>query len=65
MVVPGPEQAHFSKLIDVHMMVVQSGRQRTQGELAQLLQSAGWRSEQLRPLERSPLSVLEARLSDP
>ena len=42
-VVPGPEKPDFSKLFDIHMMVVLSGRERTEAEFADLLASAGWR----------------------
>jgi hypothetical protein len=41
-VVPAPSEPHFAKLIDVHMMCVQSGRERTADEYASLLTAAGW-----------------------
>ena len=62
MLVPPPNQPHFAKLIDVHMMVVLNGRQRTHSELAALLEGSGWASGRLQSLEKSPLSVLEAEL---
>lgn len=40
---PGPIEPHFAKLLDVHMMCVQSGRERTADEYAGLLSAAGWR----------------------
>jgi O-methyltransferase domain/Dimerisation domain len=40
--VPGPEVPHFSKLFDIHMMCVATGRERTAEEYANLLKSAGW-----------------------
>jgi hypothetical protein len=41
--VPGPEEPHFSKLFDIHMMLMVTGRERTAAELAKLLAAAGWR----------------------
>jgi hypothetical protein len=42
-VVPGPEEPHFSKLFDIHMMLVLTGRERTAGEFTELLSATGWR----------------------
>jgi hypothetical protein len=42
-VVPGPEEPHFSKLFDIHMMVGLTGRERTAAEFAELMAGAGWR----------------------
>ena len=42
-VVPGPEESHFSKLFDLHMMLTVTGRERTAAEFAELLAAAGWR----------------------
>jgi hypothetical protein len=41
--VPGPEKPHFSKLFDIHMMCVASGRERTAEEYGDLLKRAGWK----------------------
>lgn len=41
-VVPGPKTPHFSKLFDIHMLVLLNGRERTVEEYAGLLQGAGW-----------------------
>jgi predicted transcriptional regulator len=41
--VPGPEKAHFSKLFDIHMMCVASGKERTIEEYGDLLKRAGWK----------------------
>ena len=43
LVVPGPDEPHFAKLFDIHMMVRTSGRERTSAEYAELLLAAGWR----------------------
>ena len=59
-VIPGPAEPHFAKLIDVHMMCVQSGRERTAEEHAGLLSAAGRRyTGTYRPPE-GPMSVVAA-----
>ena len=40
--VPGPEEPHFSKLFDIHMMCVATGIERTVEEYADLLKKTGW-----------------------
>ncbi len=47
-VVPGPEEPHFSKLFDIHMMCALTGRERSADEYAELLAAGGWRYEQTR-----------------
>ena len=42
-VVPGPETPHFSKLFDIHMLIMVTGRERTVEEYAGLLEGAGWK----------------------
>jgi hypothetical protein len=41
-VVPGPDTSHFSKLFDIHMLVMLTGRERTLEEYVGLLEGAGW-----------------------
>jgi len=41
-VIPDPETPHFSKLFDIHMLVMLTGRERTTAEYAGLLEGAGW-----------------------
>jgi hypothetical protein len=41
-VVPGPDTPHFSKLFDIHMLIMLTGRERTLEEYTGLLQRAGW-----------------------
>lgn len=60
-VVPGPEQAHFSKKLDMTMLVHMGGRERTRDEYASLLERAGWTLEEQRTPESGPMTVLEAR----
>ena len=43
-VVPGPEEPHFSKLFDIHMMCALTGRERTAEEHAELLAAGGMRA---------------------
>jgi hypothetical protein len=42
-IVPGPDTPHFSKLFDIHMLIVSTGRERTLEEYAGLLEGAGWK----------------------
>jgi hypothetical protein len=41
--VPGPDEPHFAKLFDIHMMCWGTGRERTAAEYRELLAAAGWR----------------------
>ena len=41
--VPGPNIPHFSKLFDIHMMCVSSGKERTVDEYSSLLEQSGWK----------------------
>jgi hypothetical protein len=41
-IVPGPDVPHFSKLFDIHMIIMAPGRERTLEEYADLLKGAGW-----------------------
>jgi hypothetical protein len=63
--VPGPNQPHFSKLFDIHMMCVASGRERTINEYSSLLQQSGWKYIQtLHPHNQSGLiEVIEGSKS--
>lgn len=53
-VVPADGKPHISKLVDVNMLVVSGGRERTEAEFAQLLNSAGFRFEGTLP---SPTTI--------
>lgn len=44
--IPDPEEPHFSKLFDIHMMCVASGKERTIDEYLTLLERSGWRHNQ-------------------
>ena len=41
-IVPGPGISDFSKMFDIHMMSVLTGRERTESEFAELLSESGW-----------------------
>jgi predicted transcriptional regulator len=41
--IPSPTVPHFSKLFDIHMMCVASGRERTVEEYSTLLDRSGWK----------------------
>jgi hypothetical protein len=41
-VVPGPDQPHFAKRLDMTMLVHMDGRERTEAEYRELLDAAGW-----------------------
>ena len=40
---PNPNIPHFSKLFDIHMMCVASGKERTIDEYSSLLEQSGWK----------------------
>jgi hypothetical protein len=58
MVPDGPDVS-FSKLLDLNMLVMNGGRERTETEFRELFDSAGLRMTRVVPT-LSPLSVLEA-----
>ena len=58
-VVPDEPGWHLSKLLDVHMLVITGGRERTAAQYAELLASAGFRVERVVPTETS-VSIIEA-----
>jgi hypothetical protein len=59
-VVPGPEEPHFSKLFDIHMMLVLTGRERTAAEFADLMAGAGWRYDAWHRVPNAFQSVIAA-----
>jgi hypothetical protein len=58
-VVPADEEPHPAHMLDMLMLMCTGGRERTEGEYAELLSRAGFRLERVIPT-RSPVSVLEA-----
>lgn len=60
LVVPGPDQPHLAKLMDVHMMIAPGGRERTEAEYAKLFEKAGFEHVDTHT-GRPPIGVVEAR----
>lgn len=58
-VIPEDDEAHLSKVLDLAMLVVLGGRERTVSEFASLLAAAGLRLERVIPTA-TPHSILEA-----
>jgi hypothetical protein len=58
-VIPENDKPHLGKLLDLEMMVIASGRERTQTEYAQLLSQTGFRLEKVIPTQ-SPVELIEA-----
>jgi len=42
-IVPGPDNPHFAKFFDIHMMCATSGQERTEEEYAELFEKSGWK----------------------
>ena len=59
-VVPTGDRPHFSKLLDMTMLVTTGGRERTEDEYAQLLHKGGFRLTRVLPTN-SQASLIEAR----
>lgn len=57
-VVPATAEPHFSKFIDLNMLVVTGGRERTEEEFQKLYEASGFRLTSVVPTE-SPFSVIE------
>jgi hypothetical protein len=57
-VVPAGTEPHFSKFIDLNMLVMTGGRERTEEEFRGLYEAAGFRLTRIVPTE-SPFSVIE------
>jgi hypothetical protein len=58
-IVPETNSASFSKLLDINMMVMTSGRERTQSEFRDLLDGADFRVSRVIPT-MAPQSIIEA-----
>jgi SAM-dependent methyltransferase len=58
-IVPETDSASFSKLLDINMMVMTSGRERTKSEFHMLLSRAGFRIKRITPT-LAPQSIIEA-----
>jgi SAM-dependent methyltransferase len=59
-VVPETDEPHFSKFIDLNMLVMTGGKERTEKEFAQLLAAAGFKLLRVIPTDL-PTSIVEAQ----
>jgi len=57
-VVPEGNEPHFGKFIDLNMLVMTGGRERTEAEFRKLYEASGFRLTRVVPTE-SPFSVIE------
>lgn len=57
-VVPETSEPHFSKFIDLNMLVMTGGRERTEAEFRELYERSGFKLTRIVPTE-SPFSVIE------
>ena len=57
-VVPPGSDFHFSKFMDLNMLVMTGGRERTEAEFRNLYEHSGFRLTRILPTE-SPFSVIE------
>ncbi|VTR98520.1 acetylserotonin O-methyltransferase [Tuwongella immobilis] len=62
MVIPPGNAPSPGKLLDLEMLVIASGKERTEAEYAALFAAAGWRLTRIVPTQ-SPTSVIEAELA--
>lgn len=58
-VVPPGSEPHFSKFIDLNMLVMTGGRERTEEEYRRLLEAGGFKLTKVIPTD-SPMSIIEA-----
>jgi hypothetical protein len=58
-VIPANDEPHFGKFIDLNMLVMTGGRERTEEEFRALLAAADFRLTRVVPTP-SPVSVIEA-----
>ncbi len=57
-VVPHGREPHFSKYMDLNMLIMTGGRERTEDEYRTLLEASGFRLTRIIPTE-SPMSIIE------
>ncbi len=58
MVMPGPNEFHFSQVADLEMMLFPSGKERTETEFRELFAAAGWKLTRVIPTA-SHVSIVE------
>jgi O-methyltransferase domain len=62
LVLPETDEPNFGKWLDLHMLAVARGRERTAAEYADLLRTTGFELTRIVPTE-SGTSVVEAKLA--
>jgi hypothetical protein len=60
-VVPETSEPHFSKLVDLEMLLMPGGRERTEREWRDLFDNAGFAISRITPMQAAE-SVIEARV---
>jgi O-methyltransferase/methyltransferase family protein len=63
MVLPDTDEPHFGKVLDMVMLTLVSGMERTQDGYRRLLADAGLHLQRVIPIESSPISLIEATLN--
>jgi len=58
--IPDGNEPHWSKMLDIHMLTLVGGKQRTAKEYGELLRRTGFELLRVHPT-RSDVSVMEAR----
>ena len=58
-VVPSSNEPHLAKLLDIHMLCVSSGRQRTRAEFETISADSGWHVADVLYVPHSPLAIVE------
>lgn len=58
-IVPEGNEPHFSKIIDLEMLMTPGGVERTESEFAELLEKSGFRLNRMIPT-KGPMSIIEA-----
>lgn len=62
MVIPAGNEPHFGKFVDLNMMVITGGRERSEEEFRELLDASGFRLVRVVPTN-CPISIIEALTS--
>ncbi len=58
-IVPGPNEPHFAKFLDLEMLMLPGGKERTEAEFRTLLSNSGFSMTRVVPTP-SPISIIEA-----
>lgn len=62
-IVPEPNEPHFAKLLDIHMMCWGTGRERTEREYIGLLEAAGWKFHRTWYPRNRTMGIVEGRFA--